>query len=125
VPESHWNLGPYGVSGTVYWILLYVPGLVIGQDIWQRMFTARTPSIARAGTLSAGAYTIVYSLAAVVLGMSVRATGIQLDDPSMAFEAGVSAFYSSTAMESLERLSCENIVHFLRGEKDRVFKLVN
>jgi D-3-phosphoglycerate dehydrogenase len=36
-----------------------------------------------------------------------------------------SAFYSSTAMESLERLSCENIVHFLRGEKDRVFKLVN
>ncbi len=36
-----------------------------------------------------------------------------------------SAFYSSTAMESLERLSCENIVHFLKGEKDRVFKLVN
>lgn len=36
-----------------------------------------------------------------------------------------SAFYSTTAIEDLERLSCENIVHFLRGEKDKVFKLVN
>ena len=36
-----------------------------------------------------------------------------------------SAFYSTTAIEDLERLSCENIVHFLKGEKERVFKLVN
>ena len=36
-----------------------------------------------------------------------------------------SAFYSTTAIEDLERLSCQNIVHFLKGEKDRVFKLVN
>ena len=36
-----------------------------------------------------------------------------------------SAFYSTTAIEDLERLSCENIVHFLNGEKDKVFKLVN
>lgn len=92
VPESHWDVGAYGVSGTLYWILLYVPGLVIGQDIWQRIFTARTPRTARAGTLSAGVYAVVYSLAAVMLGMSVRAAGIELDDPSMAFEAGVSAF---------------------------------
>lgn len=36
-----------------------------------------------------------------------------------------SAFYSSTSMEDLMRFSCQNIVHFLRGEKDKVFKLVN
>ena len=35
------------------------------------------------------------------------------------------AFYSSTSIEDLERLSCQNIVHFLKGEKDQVFKLVN
>lgn len=35
------------------------------------------------------------------------------------------AFYSSTSIEDLERLSCQNIVHFLKGEKDKVFKLVN
>lgn len=36
-----------------------------------------------------------------------------------------SAFYSTSSIEDLERISCENIVHYLNGEKDKVFKLVN
>lgn len=36
-----------------------------------------------------------------------------------------SAFYSTSSIEDLERLSCQNIVHYLNGEKDKVFKLVN
>lgn len=36
-----------------------------------------------------------------------------------------SAFYSTTSMEDLMRFSCQNIVHYLRGERDKVFKLVN
>lgn len=36
-----------------------------------------------------------------------------------------SAFYSRESMEDLQRISCENIVYFLRGEKEKVFKLVN
>lgn len=35
------------------------------------------------------------------------------------------AFYSTTSIEDLERLSCLNIVYYLRGEKDKVNKLVN
>lgn len=35
------------------------------------------------------------------------------------------AFYSSTSIEDLMRFSSQNVVHFLRGEKDKVFKLVN
>lgn len=35
------------------------------------------------------------------------------------------AFYSRNALEDLERQSAQNIVHFLKGEKDKVFKLVN
>lgn len=36
-----------------------------------------------------------------------------------------SAFYSTTSIEDLMRLSCQNVVYYLRGEKDKVFKLVN
>ena len=36
-----------------------------------------------------------------------------------------SAFYSTTSLEDLMRLSCLNIVYYLTGEKDKVFKLVN
>ncbi|MEE0706331.1 MAG: NAD(P)-dependent oxidoreductase [Adlercreutzia sp.] len=35
------------------------------------------------------------------------------------------AFYSTSSIADLERISCENIVHYLKGEKDKVFKLVN
>lgn len=35
------------------------------------------------------------------------------------------AFYSTTSLEDMMRISAQNIVHFLKGEKDRVFKLVN
>ena len=35
------------------------------------------------------------------------------------------AFYSSSSMRDLQVLSCQNIVHFLNGEKEKVFKLIN
>lgn len=35
------------------------------------------------------------------------------------------AFYSKESLEDLQRISCENIVYYLQGEKEKVFKLVN
>lgn len=35
------------------------------------------------------------------------------------------AFYSTTSLEDMMRISTQNIVHFLKGEKDRIYKLVN
>ncbi|MGX6973000.1 NAD(P)-dependent oxidoreductase [Vagococcus lutrae] len=35
------------------------------------------------------------------------------------------AFYTTTSVAKLQRVSCENIVHFLSGEYDKVNKLVN
>lgn len=35
------------------------------------------------------------------------------------------AFFSQEAFEDMQRISCENIVYFLKGEKEKVFKLVN
>ncbi len=92
VPAGHWDPWAFGFSGTLYWILLYVPGLVIGQDIWQRMFTARNEKIARTGTILAGVYSILYGLAAVLLGVAVLAAGITVAKPSQTFATGVEAF---------------------------------
>ncbi|MDO5627040.1 MAG: sodium:solute symporter [Mobilicoccus sp.] len=91
-PAEHWDPWALGFSGTLYWILIYVPGLVIGQDIWQRMFTARNERIARTGTILAGVYSILYGLAAVLLGMAVLAVGATPDRPSETFALGVELF---------------------------------
>ncbi len=92
LPAEHWDPWSLGFSGTLYWILLYVPGLVIGQDIWQRMFTARNEKIARTGTILAGVYSIFYGLAAVLLGMAVLAVGAKPETPSETFALGVELF---------------------------------
>ncbi len=34
------------------------------------------------------------------------------------------AFYSQTSLEALQKISCQNIVHYLLGERDQIFKLV-
>eukprot|EP00831_Metopus_contortus_P061549 TRINITY_DN5341_c0_g1_i2.p1 TRINITY_DN5341_c0_g1~~TRINITY_DN5341_c0_g1_i2.p1 ORF type:complete len:194 (-),score=28.38 TRINITY_DN5341_c0_g1_i2:194-775(-) len=35
------------------------------------------------------------------------------------------AFYSETSMKELQRISCENIVYYLNGEKEKVNRIVN
>lgn len=35
------------------------------------------------------------------------------------------AFYSTASINELQRISCDNIVYYLKGEKNKVFKLVN
>ncbi len=64
------------------YFLLYFLGIMIGQDIWQRVFTADSPETARAGNVAAGAYSIFYGLSTAFLGMIalVVVPGIQNHD---------------------------------------------
>ena len=36
-----------------------------------------------------------------------------------------SAFYSETSIRELQRIACENAIHYLNGEPDKIFKVVN
>src|SRR5699024_8830594 len=53
-----------------YYGLFYTLGLLIGQDIWQRVFTARTPGVARLGGTAAGIYCILFGVAGAIIGMA-------------------------------------------------------
>lgn len=59
-----------GVQSIITFFVVYTLGLLIGQDIWQRVFTSRTPDIARWGGATAGIYCILYGVAGAVIGMS-------------------------------------------------------
>ena len=66
--------------------------LIIGQDIWQRIFTAKNEKVSKTGTVCAGVYSVFYALATVVIGMSVFVLLPHLDNPQNAFVVGVSTF---------------------------------
>lgn len=92
VPETLLSVGSMGFDKSFAYLVLYVPGLIIGQDIWQRIFTAKNEKVSKAGTVCAGVYSVFYALATVVIGMSVFVLLPHLDNPQNAFVVGVSTF---------------------------------
>ena len=66
------------------YFLLYVLGIMIGQDIWQRVFTAESADVARKGNIAAGVYAIVYGIATAFLGTIAVVLLPNLADPELA-----------------------------------------
>ena len=57
-PSAH-----IGGGKIVSYFILYFFGIIIGQDVWQRVFTARSVPVARNGGIGVGCYCLCYALA--------------------------------------------------------------
>jgi len=81
-PAEFFSITGIGVQTIITYFVVYTLGLLIGQDIWQRVFTAGTPGIARWGGAVAGLYCMLYGVAGAVIGMaaSVILPGIEAKD---------------------------------------------
>jgi solute:Na+ symporter, SSS family len=78
---------PLGIGGeTIFtYVLIYTFGMLIGQDIWQRVFTARSDKVASYGGTVAGTYCLVYALAGAVIGTAARVLYPKLPNADDAF----------------------------------------
>ncbi|MFJ8669140.1 sodium:solute symporter [Streptomyces sp. NPDC093600] len=78
---------PLGIGGeTIFtYVLIYTFGMLIGQDIWQRVFTARTDKVAKWGGTVAGTYCLVYALAGAVIGTAAKVLYPKLPSADDAF----------------------------------------
>lgn len=70
-PEA-FNWTELGVGNIFTYVILYVPTMVIGQDLWQRVFTARSDGVARWAGLAAAGYGFAYGIAGALIGMSAK-----------------------------------------------------
>ncbi|MDH6450371.1 MULTISPECIES: sodium:solute symporter [unclassified Streptomyces] len=72
LPTTYFD--PLGIGGeTIFtYVLIYTFGMLIGQDIWQRVFTARSDRTARWGGTVAGTYCLAYALAGAVIGTAAK-----------------------------------------------------
>ena len=87
LPASFFSLTGIGWPTIIIYFLIYFLGMFIGQDIWQRVFTARNPRIARWGGVSAGAYCILYGAGGALIGMAGRVFLPELTNPDQTFAA--------------------------------------
>ena len=92
VPQTHWDITGIGAAKIIAYILLYTPGFLVGQDIWQRAFTAKNPKTARRGTMMAAVYILIYAMAITVLGLCLVIAIPDMEDPSLAFATATTTF---------------------------------
>jgi SSS family solute:Na+ symporter len=64
------DLGAIGTETIITFFVVYSFGMLIGQDIWQRVFTARSPKVAKWGGTAAGIYCLFYGVAGALIGMA-------------------------------------------------------
>jgi SSS family solute:Na+ symporter len=79
-------------GGTILtYFVIYSLGLLIGQDIWQRVFTGRDDRVAKAGGIGAGVYCLVYGVCGALIGTAAAVMFPDLADPDDSFTLMVEA----------------------------------
>jgi SSS family solute:Na+ symporter len=108
LPASYFSLTAIGWQTIFTYFLLFFFGLMIGQDIWQRVFTGRSPGIARWGTVAAGVYCLLYALAGALVGTAARVIlpDIQADNAfariaTEALPAGITGLVLAAALAAV------------------------
>lgn len=109
LPQSYYQLSSIGLDTIILFFLIYFFGILIGQDVWQRVFTARSPRVARYAGLGAGIYCVLYGLTGAVIGMAGKIVLPHLTNTDGAFAAitqsvlpaGVSGLVAAAALAAL------------------------
>jgi|HubBroStandDraft_1064217.scaffolds.fasta_scaffold00308_19 solute:Na+ symporter, SSS family len=91
LPGEFFSLAHIGAGKIASFFLLYFFGILIGQDVWQRVFTARSVSVARNGGIGVGLYCLVYALAGALIGAAGRVFLPPLAEGDLAFAQIVNA----------------------------------
>ncbi|MHA6196649.1 sodium:solute symporter family protein [Pseudomonas wadenswilerensis] len=87
LPEASFSLTTIGWDTIITYFLIYFFGILIGQDIWQRVFTARDEKVAKYAGTTAGVYCVIYGLVCAVIGMAAHVLLPDLGNANNAFAA--------------------------------------
>jgi SSS family solute:Na+ symporter len=85
LPGSYFDLDSIGTETIGTYFLLYFLGIMIGQDIWQRVFTGRDARVTSRGTAIAGLYCLLYGIVGALVGAAAKLVVPDLDAPDNAF----------------------------------------
>ncbi|WP_432168626.1 sodium:solute symporter [Streptomyces sp. bgisy031] len=109
LPHGFFSPTSIGAQTIFTYVLIYTFGILIGQDIWQRVFTARNDRIAAYGGTAAGVYCLLYALAGAVIGTATKALYPNLAHADDAFATivtnalpvGVSGLVAAAALSAV------------------------
>lgn len=91
LPTGFLSLSHIGGAKILSFFVLYFFGIILGQDVWQRVFTAKSLKVARNGGIAVGIYCLVYAMAGALIGSAGHVFLPPLADPDSAFAYIVNA----------------------------------
>src|SRR5580693_4156333 len=91
LPAEFFSFTHIGAGKIASFFVLYFFGIIIGQDVWQRVFTARSVKVARYGGIVVGCYCLCYAVAGALIGTAGRLFLRPLAEPDAAFAQIVNA----------------------------------
>ncbi len=83
--DTAFDVTAIGGSTILTYFVIWFFGLLIGQDIWQRVFTARSGEVARWGGTAAGVYCLAYGVAGALIGTAAHVLIPNLENREDAF----------------------------------------
>ena len=89
LPARYFDFTAIGWDTIITYFLIYFFGIFIGQDIWQRVFTARSEGVAKVAGTAAGLYCVLYGLAGALIGMAAKVLLPDLENVNNAFASVV------------------------------------
>ncbi|WP_434572553.1 sodium:solute symporter [Pseudomonas sp. Z3-8] len=89
LPARYFDFTAIGWDTILTYFLIYFFGIFIGQDIWQRVFTARSEGVAKVAGTAAGLYCVLYGLAGALIGMAAKVLLPDLENVNNAFASVV------------------------------------
>ncbi|MCY1683853.1 sodium:solute symporter [Kocuria sp. SL71] len=83
---TYFSLDGMGFQSIITMFVVYGFGMLIGQDIWQRVLTARSPQTARWGGVLSAVYIGIFGVAGAVIGMAaaILMPGLEVSDDAFA-----------------------------------------
>lgn len=88
---AHFSPTNIGGETILTYFVIYSLGLLIGQDIWQRVFTGRNDRVARIGGIGAGVYCLIYGVCGALIGTAAAVLFPNLANPDDSFTLMVEA----------------------------------
>lgn len=132
LPDTAFSLTHIGVGTIFTYFFLYVFTMVIGQDLWQRVFTARSDRVAKWAGTAAALYGVCYALAGAVIGMSAKVLLPEITDRNAVYTeivrnvlpAGIAGLVVAGALSAIMSTSSGALIATATVAKEDIMNVI-
>ena len=130
LPAEAFSFTTIGWGRIITYFIIFNLSIVVGQDVWQRIFTARSEGVAKWAGATAGVYCFFYAAAGALIGMAAHVL-LPADTPAdkvyasivqLALPPGLSGLVIAAALAAIMSVSSGTLIASATVAKEDVVR---